>query len=272
MAAIMTKRGSMDNIVTFEHICDTMADMASIERAYTTLGSVCIVLQGEGGGLEVYMANSRGQWEALVDSAAGASAEASLSLHICSQAEVSNGLPNIASPDEKTIYLVPAASATTGNLYDEYIYVDDHWEKFGSGGGSSIDLNNYLQTTDIAAWAKAAEKPTYTAQEVGALPSNTVIPTIPSNISAFQNDAGYLTQHQDISAKANSADLATVATTGDYTDLLNKPTIPDISTMTMAQFNTIWNKYFISVASVLTDNNEPLTTDSGESLEFDQPT
>ncbi len=38
----------------------------------------------------------------------------------------------------------------------------------------------------------------------------------------------YLTSHQDISGKANSADLATVATSGDYTDLINKPTIPSI--------------------------------------------
>lgn len=33
----------------------------------------------------------------------------------------------------------------------------------------------------------------------------------------------FLTSHQDISGKANSADLATVATTGSYNDLLNKP-------------------------------------------------
>lgn len=38
-----------------------------------------------------------------------------------------------------------------------------------------------------------------------------------------------ITQHQDISGKANSADLATVATSGSYDDLTNKPTIPDTS-------------------------------------------
>jgi len=32
-----------------------------------------------------------------------------------------------------------------------------------------------------------------------------------------------LTEHQDISGKANSADLAAVATSGDYDDLINKP-------------------------------------------------
>ena len=33
------------------------------------------------------------------------------------------------------------------------------------------------------------------------------IPTVPSKVSAFTNDAGYLTQHQDISGKANVSDL-----------------------------------------------------------------
>ena len=36
----------------------------------------------------------------------------------------------------------------------------------------------------------------------------------------------YLTQHQDISGKVNSADLANVAFSGDYDDLLDRPTIP----------------------------------------------
>jgi hypothetical protein len=46
----------------------------------------------------------------------------------------------------------------------------------------------------------------------------------------------YLTSHQDISGKANSADLATVATSGSYADLSNKPTIPD------AQIQSDWNQ------------------------------
>ena len=51
----------------------------------------------------------------------------------------------------------------------------------------------------------------------------------PTNVSSFTNDAGYLTSHQDISGKANSADLATVATSGSYTDLTNTPTIPSLT-------------------------------------------
>ena len=55
------------------------------------------------------------------------------------------------------------------------------------------------------------------------------IPEIPTKVSAFENDANYLTEHQDLSNYAKKSDipelptLATVATTGDYNDLINKP-------------------------------------------------
>ena len=61
MAAIMTKRGNMDNIVTHEFICDTTADLATIDPQYVTMGSVAIIIQGEGG-FEVYIANSMKEW------------------------------------------------------------------------------------------------------------------------------------------------------------------------------------------------------------------
>ena len=68
MANKMIKRGSIDNAITFEHVCDTTADMANIDSAEITLGSVCMVLEGEAGGLEVYMANSKKQWISLLGS------------------------------------------------------------------------------------------------------------------------------------------------------------------------------------------------------------
>lgn len=42
-----------------------------------------------------------------------------------------------------------------------------------------------------------------TAGDVHALPDNTVIPAVPEKVSAFENDAGYLTEHQDISGKVD---------------------------------------------------------------------
>lgn len=61
---IMTKRGQQDNVVTYEHFCDTKADMANIDKQYITLGSVCVVLADESsaGGLEFYLAKSDKTW------------------------------------------------------------------------------------------------------------------------------------------------------------------------------------------------------------------
>ena len=61
MAAIMTKRGQSDNILTYEHVCDTAADLDNIDPQYITLGSIAIVLKGDAG-IEVYMASSNKEW------------------------------------------------------------------------------------------------------------------------------------------------------------------------------------------------------------------
>lgn len=65
MAYAMTKCGSLDNCVTYEFICDTVADMNAIENRYRTMGSVAVVIEGNAG-FEVYMANSQKQWVSLV--------------------------------------------------------------------------------------------------------------------------------------------------------------------------------------------------------------
>ena len=60
-------------------------------------------------------------------------------------------------------------------------------------------ISSYTETDPtVPAWAKQPNKPTYTASEVGALPDSTVIPTVPTNVSDFVNDAGYLTSHQSL--------------------------------------------------------------------------
>jgi len=127
--------------------------MNAIENRYRTIGTVAIVLSGESEGLEVYMSGSNHEWVSLssMGASSGDSTGGGLSIYICAQNEVSNGLPNIQDPDETTIYLV-ASGNDSGNLYEEYIYVDNAWEKFGA---ASIDLSNYIQKTDIATQSTA---------------------------------------------------------------------------------------------------------------------
>ena len=71
--------------------------------------------------------------------------------------------------------------------------------------------NNPIKEEDptVPQWAKAKEKPTYTAKEVGALPNTT---KIPSKTSELTNDSGFLTQHQDLSAYAKKTDIPSVPT------------------------------------------------------------
>lgn len=64
MATTMVKRGEEDNIITYEHYCDTFADRATIDPKYINLGTRCIVLEDEtsNGALEVYISNSEKRW------------------------------------------------------------------------------------------------------------------------------------------------------------------------------------------------------------------
>ena len=50
-----------------------------------------------------------------------------------------------------TIYFVPKTTATTQDVYDEYIYVSNNWEHIGS---TQVDLTNYVKNTDYATSSK----------------------------------------------------------------------------------------------------------------------
>lgn len=68
---IMTKHGSQDNIVTYEHYCDTKADLANIPQDQISLGSVAIVLKDEDDSMGIYLANSSKEWIPFSNSGGG---------------------------------------------------------------------------------------------------------------------------------------------------------------------------------------------------------
>ncbi len=55
--------------------------------------------------------------------------------------------------DTSAIYLVPSSTPGTANTYDEYMYINNNWEKLG--GNLVIDLSNYVQFTNYATPSKA---------------------------------------------------------------------------------------------------------------------
>lgn len=82
-----------------------------------------------------------------------------------------------------------------------------------------------VEETDptVPDWAKQETKPQYTAEEVGALAANTKIPT---HLSDLEQDDNYLTVTAKEKKKWNSGTGSGGGFSGDYEDLLNKPTIP----------------------------------------------
>ena len=82
--------------------------------------------------------------------------------------------------------------------------------------GAPIDMSLYIKTNELADWAKQQNKPTYTADEVGALPADTKIPT---KVSDLENDSNYLSGTDNtLSLSGKAADAKTVG------DKLNKIT------------------------------------------------
>lgn len=82
--------------------------------------------------------------------------------------------------------------------------------------GAPIDMSLYIKSDELADWVKQQNKPTYTAEEVGALPADT---KIPSKTSDLQNDSGFLTKIPDnylsgtdktLSVSGKAADAKTV--------------------------------------------------------------
>ena len=130
------------------------------------------------------------------------------------------------------IYLVDKTSSQTSNVYDEYIWVDDT-SSFEKIGDTEIDLSNYLTKTGDGS----------NLQVNGA--------ALGATITGIENDID---------------GLATVATTGSYNDLTNKPTLPPtvhkkIQTMTAATGTFSATGYILSVTVIDSVTKEQVIAD-----------
>ena len=117
------------------------------------------------------------------------------------------------------------------------------YEAIKEGGGSFSQKQSDWNQTDTEAVDFIKHKPNLatvaTSGDYNDLTNKPTIPVVPTNISAFTNDIGYITL-TDVPEQVNSdwnsnsgksqilnkPNLSVVATSGSYTDLTNKPTIP----------------------------------------------
>lgn len=160
---IMTKRGQLDNIVTYEHFCDDVADLANIPQEQITLGSIAVALKdGSTEGLIVYIADSNKQWIPLIVGGGGNTpAPISDIAHICTQDEYDNttGIPTVVLPLENTFYFVPSTDGEANNLFKEWIYVNGNWELFGSVDAPTGALQSDWEQTNSTSLDFIKNKP-----------------------------------------------------------------------------------------------------------------
>lgn len=103
-----------------------------------------------------------------------------LSMHFCTAGEYNQitGVPTIENPSETTFYLVPTGGSEN-DLYDEWVYADGKWERFGSGSHVAASLASLsdvvtiapqdgqvlVYDSDLGKWKNAAGGKTYTFSE-----------------------------------------------------------------------------------------------------------
>lgn len=81
--------------------------------------------------------------------------------------EIVTELPSTG--DAHTIYFMASASSQTGNVYDEWMYINNNWEQVGS---TAIDLSNYYTKSETNALvANKANIVELTQAEYNALPT-----------------------------------------------------------------------------------------------------
>ena len=123
------------------------------------------------------------------------------------------GLASEAYVNEKVAaIIIPEVPTKVSELENDAGYLTTHQS-----------LAEYAKTADLAQVAKTgsyndlADKPTIpsttglaTETYVDSKISEIVIPTVPTKVSAFENDAGYLTEHQSLADYSTTAQVQTM--------------------------------------------------------------
>lgn len=139
-------------------------------------------------------------------------------------------------------YNIKPVSGTSQNDKWTTITIGDETHGFpsGGGGGDAVwgDITGTLaDQTDLKNALDAKQDVIADLSDIRSGAAEGATAVQPSDLATVATTGDYddLTDKPDLSVYAESADLATVATSGDYDDLTNKPTIP------AAQVNSDWN-------------------------------
>lgn len=182
----------------------------------------------------------------------------------------------------------PVNAANLNNMDSAIEKMDKAIEELSQGGGGNSDysdlenkpsINNVelsgdlsasdlglLATDSISDWAKASTKPTYTASEVGAMPSNTKIPTVKyTQITTEGTHIG------DITIDGTTTEIYAPTSgggeggTSDYSELSNKPSINNVTLSGNKTLADLGIEIPTSLSELSDDARHRLVTDSEKS-------
>ncbi len=168
--------------------------------------------------------------EGFIDNTVSNLANYYLKTETYTQTEINNLIGNIATitisavdslPERgqsNVIYLTPKVGGSATNVKDEYLWTGSAFEKIGD---TEIDLSNYLTKTGDAS---------NTTVSFTQAASRTNIATGESEAILMGKIAKYF------------ADLKTVAFTGSYNDLSNRPSLVKYENLTLSTTQTSTNK------------------------------
>lgn len=137
-------------------------------------------------------------------------------------------------------WLTPSNIAKNGHLYSYNYLQEARFPSTVTAPNFDGKINGYTVNASVPANAKFTDTvythpATHPASMITGLAAvatsgsyadlsdKPIIPTVPTDVSAFVNDAGYLTQHQSLAAYVKSAELKAVAKSGNYSDLTGVP-------------------------------------------------
>lgn len=104
---------------------------------------------------------------------------------------------------------------------------------------SIFDVDNSLiwtYYTNTSEWYSAISSVTFnpfTNSAAGSIKGSTIAGNVSANADGTGTVSGWASLVSTVSGKADSSSLSTVATSGDYDDLTNKPTIPTVNNATL---------------------------------------
>ena len=152
---------------------------------------------------------------------------------------------------ESTFYLVPSLDAETENLYDEYIYINNDWEKIGS---KSIDLSGKLDVSKVK---------NTTSTTSGDVYDVTYFNSVLSNVLTMVGDLNNLTTTEKsnlvgaINEVAGGSSSETIYL-GDVEDFVSSNPL-DLNTLNKGQYFISNRKNRTEIYVQLTYNNQLIT-------------